>query len=339
MMQESSALDQRDLELVHALQINPRASWQLVGSVLGMDPATAGRRWARLVEHGWAWVSTSPTPLLAGPMCVALVELDCAPGGIRESAEMISRDSEALTIEHIAGGCDLLVVVVTTDLAQMSEYIHGRLGRMRGVTGVRSNIVTHLLAEGGGWHLDVLAPAQQSRLLREMRNPEPRVKPLTSTDYSLLRALNTTGRATTAELAEQLSISPATVRRRIDTLTVAGYLALRCEFARSQVGWPATAIYWGTAPAADLAGIGAQLRRRPETRTCLALAGPRNVWLVSYLHSIADSPRLEAELSQTIPELVINDRAIVYHTIKQYGHVLDTEGRRVTTIPIAGMLG
>ncbi|MFF2555236.1 Lrp/AsnC family transcriptional regulator [Nocardia sp. NPDC058058] len=334
MAQESVTIDLMDQELVHSLQLHPRASWQLIGSVLGMDPATVGRRWTRLAADGWAWVSTSPTPMLIEPMYTALVELDCAPGRVLRVAERISQDEHALTVEHIAGRCDLLVVVATRSLASISEYVHDHLGRLSGVTGVRANLVTHLLADGGGWHLDVLDRDQRARLTRAALTSAPRPKPLTRTDYALIGALHVDGRASSAELAQQLSVSPATVRRRIDALTTSGHLALRCELARSQVGWEVTAVYWGTAPAAELPRIGAQLRQRPDTRTCLALAGPRNVWLVSYLHSIADSQRLEAELSQSIPSLIINDRAIAYRTVKQFGHLLDDLGRRTATVPI-----
>ncbi|MFD4352574.1 Lrp/AsnC family transcriptional regulator [Nocardia sp. NPDC058518] len=334
MKQETVTIDHTDLELVHALQVHPAASWQLVGSVLGVDPVTVARRWSRLADGGWVWVSTSPTPLLAAPLCTALVEVDCAPGQVEMVAARIADDTQAITIEHIAGNADLLVVVATSDLAAMSDYVHGQLGGLDGITGIRSNVVTHLLAEGGGWKLDVLDPAQLSRLHRDQPAREPRIKPLQAPDYRLIELLHADGRSTAAELAQRLSVSPATVRRRVAALTTSGHLALRCELARSQAGWPVTAVYWGSAPACDLAEIGAQLRHRPETRTCLALAGPRNIWLVSYLHSIADSQRLEAQLAQTIPNLTINDRAITYRTVKQFGHRLDSAGRRLATVGV-----
>jgi hypothetical protein len=38
-------LPEADLELIDALQINPRVTWAQLGDVLGVDPVTVTRRW------------------------------------------------------------------------------------------------------------------------------------------------------------------------------------------------------------------------------------------------------------------------------------------------------
>ena len=77
-MQDSAELDEVDLALVNALQLQPRAPWALVGDVLGINPVTAARRWARLESEGLAWISAYPpiTPHQAN----AFVEIACEPG-------------------------------------------------------------------------------------------------------------------------------------------------------------------------------------------------------------------------------------------------------------------
>ncbi len=45
-------LDELDLALVDALQVNPRASWAALGDVLELAPVTLARRWQRLAESG-----------------------------------------------------------------------------------------------------------------------------------------------------------------------------------------------------------------------------------------------------------------------------------------------
>ena len=37
-------VDELDLAIVNCLQLQPRASWTLVGSALGVDPVTVARR-------------------------------------------------------------------------------------------------------------------------------------------------------------------------------------------------------------------------------------------------------------------------------------------------------
>ncbi|MGP4019793.1 AsnC family protein [Saccharopolyspora sp. 5N708] len=56
-MQDSSTLDELDLALVNAVQIAPRGSWQVLGSVLGVDPSTVARRWQRINELGLVWMT------------------------------------------------------------------------------------------------------------------------------------------------------------------------------------------------------------------------------------------------------------------------------------------
>ncbi|RIQ20438.1 AsnC family protein [Jiangella rhizosphaerae] len=69
------ALDEADLALRHAVQLAPRAPWQRIGLVLGVDPVTAARRWARLSESGAAWFALHPA--LDG-LTFAFVEVGCA---------------------------------------------------------------------------------------------------------------------------------------------------------------------------------------------------------------------------------------------------------------------
>jgi len=108
-MQDSATVDEVDLALVNALQIRPRASWSLVGRVVGIDPVTAARRWERLERNGQAWISAYPpiTPNQAN----AFVEIECEPGRGVPVAEELAEDPQAMTVDVTAGGRDVLVTV------------------------------------------------------------------------------------------------------------------------------------------------------------------------------------------------------------------------------------
>lgn len=58
-MQDSGhrALSERELEVVTALQRDPRASWATVGELIGTNATTASRIWQRLEHAGLAWTS------------------------------------------------------------------------------------------------------------------------------------------------------------------------------------------------------------------------------------------------------------------------------------------
>ncbi|WP_433662572.1 Lrp/AsnC family transcriptional regulator [Nocardia sp. CA-128927] len=329
---ESVGVDELDLSLVNALQIYPRAPWSLLGPVLGTDPATLTRRWARLKAAGCAWVTTTATQAYVARSCTALVEIDCAPGHAMRVANIIARDPHTIMIDRLASGRDLLVVVFTTDLPSMERYVTDRLGALHGVQRTTNRIMTGFFAEAGRWRLDALDPDQHSRIQAAYHRPTQTSGELHPNDYELLRLLHLDGRASYAELAPQLGISPSTARRRLDHLEATGYLSWQCDFARPLAGWPITAAYWASAPTGLLAETARSLAQLPETRFCVTVAGPHNIILGVYLHSIADTDRFETEIGRQQPHLSITDRAIAYHTVKAYSRVLDPRGRCIETI-------
>src|SRR4051812_21841296 len=115
-MQDPPVLGEADLALVHALQIAPRAPWALVGRALGVNPVTAARRWARLVDDGLAWVTAYPGPLWAGQRCVAFVEVDCEPSRRLEVVGALVRDPRVVSLEHVSAGCDLFLTAMVPSL-------------------------------------------------------------------------------------------------------------------------------------------------------------------------------------------------------------------------------
>ncbi|MGW5253137.1 AsnC family transcriptional regulator [Streptomyces sp. NPDC004012] len=141
------------------------------------------------------------------------------------------------------------------------------------------------------------------------------------------------GRASHQALADALSTSASTVKRRMDQLTRLGLLRLRCDFARPLGGWPVGVTFWATVPTADLADIGHDLIRLPQTRNCAAISGPHNLVLQAALHSVEDVLYLEHQIATTCPSLEIADRVITLRYDKIMGHVLDPYGRSVGVVP------
>ena len=70
---QDSLVDQLDLRLIHALQVRARIPWTTLAGVLRVDAATLMRRWRRLVDNGYVYV-TAMTPLEQNRLSLALVE-------------------------------------------------------------------------------------------------------------------------------------------------------------------------------------------------------------------------------------------------------------------------
>jgi len=134
-VQESVVLDELELRIINALQINPRASWTTVGRALDVDPSTVARRWAQLRGSGRAWISVYPAPGAPAESLAAFIEVECAAGEATAVAERLVDDPRVGTIEHVTGSRDLLLTVVERDLAALGAFVLTGLGRIPGVRG------------------------------------------------------------------------------------------------------------------------------------------------------------------------------------------------------------
>src|ERR1700733_795294 len=101
MSHDTFTVDELDLRIVHALQINPRAPWSVVASVVEADRATVLRRWRRMEEAGAAWVSCYPVETSAPTL--ACVEVSCEHGRSLEVATRLAADPHAATVNAYAG--------------------------------------------------------------------------------------------------------------------------------------------------------------------------------------------------------------------------------------------
>ncbi|MCZ0983060.1 Lrp/AsnC family transcriptional regulator [Streptomyces diastatochromogenes] len=331
------ALDDVDQALVHALQIAPRAGWNEIGAVLGLDAVTVARRWQRLTEAGAAWISCSPSPALAsaGQGLLAFVEVDCANGSLLTVAQALARLPHVTAVEHVSGDRDLLLTVMTPDLAALTHWMTHGIGAMPGVLASRTHLASTVYTEGSRWRLRALDRTQIARLAdTETPRTETPVFPLTDLDHALVAALSMNGRATYRALADTCGASPDTVRRRLGRLFAAGMLQTRCEVARPLSEWPITVIQWGRAAAGELERVSRGVTGAREVRLCAGVTGRNNVLVIAWVKSLTDVQRFEVRLAQRVPGLEITDRAVALWPLKLSGHLLDEQGYRIGGVPL-----
>ncbi|MDA3628905.1 Lrp/AsnC family transcriptional regulator [Saccharopolyspora oryzae] len=333
MHDSSLALDELDRSILHALQISPRTSWAEVGRVLGVDAATVGRRWERLHTNGSAWTTCYPGTRLADSICMAFIEIDVQAGQQMSVARTLATYPQVITVEHMAGGRDLLITVMIRNLGALSELVSGRISPLPGVVRTRAALGTRVFAEGSRWRLRSLTPAQQRQLARPTTD-QPTRADLDEHDRRLVTALSHDARASAVELSEQVGLSTPNVRRRVTRMVHNGDISLRCEIARVLTEWPVSASLWASVAPGQLDKVVQGLRALPEIRLCASVTGPQNLLFTVWLRSIADVARLEALLGEKIPELQLADRAVALRQVKLMGRLFDEEGYAADTIPI-----
>ena len=114
-MQDYS-FDERDLRLLHALQIRPRAPWATLAPAVGADPVTLARRWESLQEQGLAWISSyagSGTGVIS-----AILEIECSPSSTPSVTEELAKDPEVQAIVSADRGIDYGDVMHFVDLVK-----------------------------------------------------------------------------------------------------------------------------------------------------------------------------------------------------------------------------
>ncbi|WP_353940404.1 Lrp/AsnC family transcriptional regulator [Streptomyces sp. HUAS MG91] len=332
-------LDELDLALVHALQINTRAPWTLIGEELGIDPVTAARRWERLARTGAAWVDGYLSLDRDEGSVYAQVEIETGGQLPEDVLTSLAADSRMLSLKQTSGGRDLLAIVGASSFDDLARYAGERVARLPGVRGPRLHVITAVPVEGAQWRMRSLTPAQRTLLRPEVPGGVPD-EPIRPVDRRIAHALGTDGRMPLSALARATGTSTATVRRRLRTLTAGGRLSLRCTLARPLTEFPVSVVYFGAVPAENLDAAVRALRTLPGLRMCSITASTHNLILDIWVRSLAEVHTTEALLNRRLAqlELRITERAVVLRTLKHAGRLLDRRGHSVAAVPLNSVL-
>lgn len=327
-----SELDQTDVRLLHALQIEPRASWNDLAPIVGVAPATLARRWARLTAEGYAWVTGHCTWRQ-----MALLEIECDLIKLNAVVEELRRDDRVFVLDLTSGDRDLLAIVVESDLAAIADYAVGRLGGIDGVRTVRTHISNETLIDGGSWRLRALNTSEVARI-RPPQPPRPRAA--RTVDKALRdviqREVWSDGRASIAHISAASGFSPQRVSDAIATLRHTGELSFRTDMARAASGWPIYTWYFVEAPARTLQAARESIRSVPEVRLAFTSSSRHNLIIAVWLRRLSDVNRFELALEQALGGSRIVDRAVVLRIAKHMDRVIGPDTR--STGPAGGLV-
>lgn len=314
-------LDELDARLVHALQVEPRASWSDLAPIVGADSATLARRWARLHAEGIAW-----TTGYLEPAQYAIVELDFDRHVTREVAARLQQNPGVFVIDVCSGSRDLLLIVIAPDIRSLADFVTGP--DLKGLGAVRTHLVSELLSDGSHWRLRALSPAEVERI-PPPRLPRARAARTIPDDLAaaIAREVWMDGRASVAAIAAASGFTPQRISDAIAVLRSRGILRLRTDVARAASGCPVYAWYFVEAPARTIESARARIVAVPEVRLAAVCASRYNLILAVWLRTLADVNRFELALGKALEGARVADRAVVLHMMKQIGRSLGTDTR------------
>ena len=137
-----SDFDKYDRILLHALQVNGRASNVELSEKASLSPPQCYRRVKRLESEGIIRGYTAQVvPAAVGLNVIAFVSLTIDREQfkkVRELEQAIRHFPEILECYTVAGDVDYLLKVAAMDLKSFSNFLTDRLMQVPGVSGVRS---------------------------------------------------------------------------------------------------------------------------------------------------------------------------------------------------------
>ncbi|WP_115790209.1 Lrp/AsnC family transcriptional regulator [Arthrobacter silvisoli] len=320
--------DERDLRLLHALQVRPRAPWATLAPAVGADPVTLARRWEQLQEQGLAWIGCYQG---AGRGVVtAFLEIECAPSSMAPVTEELAGDPEVLTIDLTAGGRDMVVTLVCRDDAELSRYVLDRLSTVEGIRSMRTHRSIQVVADAQVWRLRSLNAGEVKALERAVAQPKELLSRVPAEiEDGLLRILRADARASVSRISGELGISQARARSALSTVLAQQRVVIRLEVARPYSGWPVYVWFFMRVPATQVGSVAGKLVGLDEVRLVTTTVGNYSLVVAVWLRRIEDITLLERHLGERLPFAEIVDRSIVLRTPKHLGIRLDASGRRI----------
>ncbi|MGL3805293.1 Lrp/AsnC family transcriptional regulator [Paeniglutamicibacter sp. R2-26] len=319
-------LDELDLQIINALQVEPRAPWTALAKVIGTDAVTLARRWERIAGRGLAWVSAVHEGHV--PYRIAIVEIQCESGHALRTAAEASLDPAIYSIDLTSGFRDIVLTLFARNEEELAEYILVKLGKLPAVRLIRTHIVNVRVKTGEQWTLRALSARQVEQIprYRPPRVGAARVVPQ-QTMSKIVVALERNPRASNVELSQALGMSPQRVGDAIATMRQQGSLDLRVDIAQPYSNWPTVLWYFIQAPSSSIGAAQQTLSGMPEVQFACVSTGQWNLIVAMSARSVADAPRLEAELEKRLPNATIMDRSMVIRVFKHLGRLLDGTGR------------
>ncbi|MEN2743982.1 AsnC family transcriptional regulator [Sinomonas halotolerans] len=314
-------LGEKDLALVNAVQIAPRAPWAQLGEIIDASPPALASRWERLRSRGLVWVTAQHTGR-ATHQVLSFSELLCRPAQRPEIIERLMETPHVLSIDVFSHRQALALTLAAPSMARLVGDVLDPLLGLEGVTDLESMVSLGMHVTAQNWRLSHLDRRQADALRsidRRQRSEELRAG-LGPEHGPVIALLQRDGRISASEVARVLGLSHATARRRLARVLSSEGFTLRCDMAQGASGFPITVQWFGRLPAADHAAAAQRLAAQSSRlRLVASVTGPRNFLVAMWLPSVNDILAAEKALTAAVPGLEIGESAIMMRPYKRLG--------------------
>lgn len=330
---DAFVIAESDLEIINALQLNPRASWTQLSSVLDMDSTTIARRWRRLVSNGHSWVNAVA---IGRTHIFGYLLIRTTQDSVADVGELLRQLSCAYLLARTEGEYEYFVGVVAADHKSLDALVCEHLAADPGILSIRSRVGVKVYRDGFSWEPGALGQAGRAQLATA--STKGAAVPADPTEFresdgALLEALGRDGRASYARLAAICGTNETAIRRRLAQLTASQQLIFRCDVSQQAVGSPFEVIF-DVAVDGSTDELGNLVSSWPEIRLLVATTGTANMLISVWLSSLAQSLVVEDRLRR-IGSVRILDRRVSLYPMKRFGQLLGPSGVAEGHVPVA----
>ncbi len=319
---KSLVMDALDRQLLHALQIDGRAPFSRIATVLGVSDQTVARRYRRLRDLGGLRVLGVADQERLGQTSW-FVRLTCTPDAAEPLAAALARREDTSWVGLASGGTEVICTMRARDRQERDTLLLDKLQRTPRVVSVSAHLLLHSFYGGPlGWFTksDALDPAQSAALAPPPVEPAGSCVTLEPTDEALLAVLGRDGRATLADLQAATHLSETAVKRRLEALRRAGVVYIDVQFDLTILGFDLHALLWLTVEPAALSAAGTALAGHREVVFASAVTGRSNLFAVAFFRETGDLYRYLSERIGVLEGVQHVETAPVLRQIKQLAH-------------------
>ncbi|MGW5113789.1 Lrp/AsnC ligand binding domain-containing protein, partial [Nocardia sp. NPDC004123] len=291
--------------------------------VVGKDPVTLARRWERLQDDGYVWVTGCSR---RGQM--ALLEIDCESRSLEETASALEQDPAVWILDHCSGARSLLAQIRVNDLSSLSDYVVHRLGAMPGIRSIYVHPINQVLVEGQQWRLQALSQIEVTRV-RPPQPPRRRAARVVQPDLkaAIEEEVWKDGRISISTIAKRHGYSSQRVSDALATLRASGELIIRTDIARTASDRPIYTWYFINAPGETIEAARRTLSSVPDIRAAFTSPSRYNLILAVWLHDLSDITQFEIALTSALRGARIVDRSVVMRGRKHLSQIIGPDGR------------
>jgi DNA-binding Lrp family transcriptional regulator len=302
---ETVTLDELDRQVLQALQLNGRASFRLIGQVLGVSENTVARRYRNLCTLGLRTVARTVPERLGQTAWILRIQV--TPDAATPLAAALARLPEAGYVSIGGAGTEIHCGITAPATEENDAPLLPSLHRMKRVIGINAHCLLHVYdGDPPVWATKRHPPTDQQHAAltapaRREVDPDAEPVDLDGADRSLIAALADNARATYPQLAATTGLTNTTAKRRLDRLLDEGVVLICTEFPPRRLGFRLMSYLWLRVDPARLDQVGTALAGHPPISFAAAVTGPHNLVATAITRGTNDLYRYLAETVGTLP--------------------------------------